>query len=120
MFSEKLHRPLSNSAIPVVIGTKDVHKIAPPHSYIDVRDFKSPKDLAEYLLYLDKNHTAYMSYFHWRKDYEVKLQGKGSTNVFCHLCHYIHTQNRTRMKSFNEWFFQKSECKNPYKEIKFS
>jgi hypothetical protein len=39
----------------------------PPSGYINVLDFKSPKDLADYLLYLDKNATAYNVYFKWKK-----------------------------------------------------
>ena len=39
----------------------------PPSGYINVLDFKSPKDLADYLLYLDKNTTAYNAYFKWKK-----------------------------------------------------
>ena len=30
-------------------------------------DYKSPKDLADYHLYLSENSTAYNSYFKWRK-----------------------------------------------------
>ena len=63
---EKLYRPLKASMVPVVYATEDVHKVAPPHSYIDVRDFKSPKHLAEYLFYLDNNEEEYMSYFKWK------------------------------------------------------
>ena len=37
--------------------------LAPPHSYIDVRDYKSPKHLAAYLEHLNKNPEEYLSYF---------------------------------------------------------
>ena len=61
-----------------------------------------------------------MSYFDWRKDYWITQEGRGSPHVFCHLCRYMHTDNRPKiMNSFNKWFFEKSECKDPYKEIKF-
>jgi len=33
-------------------------KLAIPGSYINVMDFKTVKQLAEYLQYLDKNNTA--------------------------------------------------------------
>lgn len=39
----------------------------PPSGYINVLDFKSPKDLAEYMLYLDKNTTAYNAFFKWKR-----------------------------------------------------
>ena len=116
--TEKLFRPLDNFVVPVVYATKDVRKIAPPNSYIDVRDFKSPKHLAEYLLYLDKNDTAYMEYFNWRRDYRVKSGPRAS--LFCQLCRFLHTNNSPKIMDFNFWFFNKSECNDPYKEINFT
>ena len=77
-FAEKLKNALRKFIIPLVYAAKNVHKIAPPHSYIDVRDFKSPKDLAEYLLYLNSNDTEYTSYLSWKKYYTVV---KGSRSL---------------------------------------
>ena len=51
--------------------------MAPPHSHINIRDFDSPKELADYLLYLDKNDTAYLSYFWWKDHYRAKEAGHG-------------------------------------------
>ena len=116
-FTEKLYRPLTNFIVPVVLATRDVRKIAPPNSYIDVRDFKSPKHLAEYLLYLDKNVTAYMEYFKWREHYTMKRYGQ--YQLFCEVCHFLHTQNTQKIIDYNHWLFDKSECKDPYKEINF-
>ena len=95
----------------MVYGSKDVYKLAPPHSYINVRDFKSPQLLAEYLLYLDKNDSAYMEYFQWNKNYNVEFGHRTSTAVFCHFCKYLHIVN-----SYSDWFFKQSQCKNPHKE----
>ena len=48
--TEKLSKYLMvYTIIPVVYGWADYSQVAPPHSVIDVRDFKSPKDLAKYL-----------------------------------------------------------------------
>ena len=41
------------------MGGADYKKIAIPGSFINVLDFPSVKALADYLLYLDKNNTAY-------------------------------------------------------------
>ena len=111
---EKLFRPLDTFVVPVVYGGKDVHKVAPPHSYIDVRDFKSPKHLAKYLLYLDKNDAEYMSYFKWKENYQVRLGDIYSTTVFCQLCEYLFTNSTRKVySSFNSWFFEESQCENP-------
>ena len=48
---------------------RDYRKLLPPRSYINVEDFDSPQDLAEYLQYLAKNRTAYNQYHAWRQDY---------------------------------------------------
>ena len=63
--------PLDLGIVPVVLGGADYKKIAIPGSYINVLDFSSVKALADYLLYLDSNDTAYMEYFAWRKVYKV-------------------------------------------------
>ena len=51
------------SVIPVVYGAAAYSQIAPPHSFIDVLDFESPKKIADYLQYLDQNDTAFNEYF---------------------------------------------------------
>ena len=52
---------------------RDYRKLLPPRSYINVEDFDSPKDLADFLQYLDKNATAYNQYHAWRQDYTGKV-----------------------------------------------
>ena len=64
--TEKFYKPMSLDIVPVVMGGADYKKKAPPKSYIDVLDFESPKQLAEFLLKLDKNDEEYMSYFWWK------------------------------------------------------
>ena len=45
------------TTVPIIIN------LLPPKSYIDVNDFSSAKELAEYLLHLDKNDDLYNEYF---------------------------------------------------------
>jgi alpha-1,3-fucosyltransferase len=49
--------------VPVVYGLAPYDTLAPPHSYINALDFPTAEDLADYLLYLDSNDTAYNEYF---------------------------------------------------------
>ena len=114
LLSEKLQKPLQSNVVPVVYGADDVHKVAPPHSYIDVRDFTSPKHLAEYLLHLHRNNSAYLSYFQWKKEFEVFRAMYSHKKVFCLFCHFLHTSNSTRiLQDFQKWFFLDSQCKQP-------
>ena len=59
------------NVVPVVMGGADYTKLAIPGSYINVLDFKTLKQLANYLHYLDTNNTAYNEYFKWRLKYKV-------------------------------------------------
>ena len=55
--------------IPIVLGAykEDYEGVLPPHSYINVDDFKSIRELTDYLRYLDRNDTAYAAYFAWKE-----------------------------------------------------
>ena len=55
--------------IPVVLGLSHEDAL-PKGSYIDIRNFESPLELAKYLLYLDANQTAFLEYFYWRKHFK--------------------------------------------------
>ena len=81
--TEKFWRTLRLPVIPVVLGpSPDYKKVAPPKSYIDVNDFNSVEELAKYLKYLDQNDEEYLSYFKWRKDFDMFY----SNNAYCTLC----------------------------------
>jgi hypothetical protein len=53
--SEKLYTALENGVVPVVYGEADYRAYAPSYSYVNARDFGSPKELAEYLWLLHQN-----------------------------------------------------------------
>ena len=53
----------------------DYKKLLPPGSYINVEDFESPKDLADFLKFLGENATEYKKYHEWRKEYQGENSG---------------------------------------------
>ena len=109
--TEKFYRALETSVVPVVYSAEGIHKVAPPHSYIDVRDFKSPKHLAEYLLYLDKNDDEYMSYFKWKTHFVMKDLRNPVKTLFCDFCQYLFQDKRPNIiQNFTKWFFDDAEC----------
>lgn len=68
--TEKLIDGLSSTAVPIVASRKgkpDYTRFAPNHSYINVYDYKTVKDLADYLNYLSNNETAYNEYLWFRR-----------------------------------------------------
>ena len=61
--TEKLFNTMMLPIVPIVLGGADYAKYAPEHSFINIADFENSKQLAQYLLYLDKNDQAYLAYF---------------------------------------------------------
>ncbi|VDL98184.1 unnamed protein product [Schistocephalus solidus] len=59
--------------VPIVYGAsrEEYFARAPPNSFIHVDDFRTVKELTDYLYYLDKNDTAYASYFAWKEHGEI-------------------------------------------------
>ena len=69
------------------MGGANYTELAIPGSYINVLDFKTVKDLADYLHYLDRNSTAYNEYFKWRQKYrKITLQ------TFCSFCEVLSSE----------------------------
>ncbi|EFX78568.1 hypothetical protein DAPPUDRAFT_25935, partial [Daphnia pulex] len=85
--TEKFIRPYLYEAIPIFLGGADYSKYAPRNSYINARDFDSPKQLAEYLILLDKSESLYASYFSWKNHYYVSVPDMYG---WCELCRMIH------------------------------
>lgn len=54
--------------VPIAMGAPrvDYEAIAPLNSFIHVESSKGPKELAEYLNFVDKNMAEYNSYFKWK------------------------------------------------------
>ena len=50
------------TTVAVVMGGANYAAMAPPMSYINVADFKSAKELANYLLYLDSHYGKKLYY----------------------------------------------------------
>jgi len=81
----------SNNILPIVLGARreDYLAAAPPMSYIHVDEFPNPRELAGYLHHLDKNDTAYNTYFTWKGSMKSIDQ-----RYWCRLCTMLHLQER--------------------------
>ena len=72
--TEKLWRTLHLGSIPIYLGTDTAREWIPSNkSVIFTRDFSSPKELADYVTYLDNNDEEYLKYL------QFKMEG-GITN----------------------------------------
>ncbi|KRZ80961.1 Glycoprotein 3-alpha-L-fucosyltransferase A [Trichinella papuae] len=63
------HNAMEHYVIPVVMGASkaEYEKVSPPHSFIHVDDFRSPKELAIYLKKVAQNNTLLCSLLNYPK-----------------------------------------------------
>ena len=68
--TKKIYIALSAGSIPIWLGTDRIDAVLQwgnlKHSIIKVKDFSSPKALAEFLTKLSKNETEYNEYLKWK------------------------------------------------------
>ncbi|XP_020900473.1 galactoside 3(4)-L-fucosyltransferase-like [Exaiptasia diaphana] len=106
--TEKYWKAIDLGIVPVVLGGSGYGKeIAIPGSFIDVMQFKTVKDLADYLTYLDKNDAEYRQYFEWRKTYRAV----GSAPWSCTLCAALNIHTKTKaIPNLAEYWSSKKQC----------
>ena len=100
-------------------------KVAPPHSFIHELDFPTTKDLADHLVYLANNETAYSEYFWWAEHYDVQIFNHFEErteevieklperlNPFCQLCRMLNEDGgkRETIKNAKHAWSKKSQC----------
>ena len=73
---------------------EDYERAAPYKSYIHVDQFSGPRELAEFLLELDKNDDKYNQYFQWKGTGEFI-----NTRFFCRVCALLHDKKVSTLKN---------------------
>ena len=106
--------------VPVVWGPskEDVTRLAPTRSFIHYEDFDSPASLASYLMYLNRNDTAYREYFNWVEDPDQRTLNLINTTRLGQekLCDLIKATRRKRsaIGSVTNFYLNDSrECFQP-------
>ena len=89
---------------------EDYERLIPPHSFIHVDDFKSPKHLAKYLKLVGSNEKLYSKYLEWKKHY-IML----SVNDWhCRLCALLHAgASPMWYDNINTWYTGPGVCLDP-------
>ncbi|KAI0217044.1 Alpha-(1,3)-fucosyltransferase C [Lamellibrachia satsuma] len=109
--TEKAYRILELDVVPVVLGHSKYSDMLPPHSFIDVHDYKSPKELAEYLKMLNENDTLYNEYFLWRKTYTCQ---DTRANSACRLCEFaLQERHHIRTVDIKQFWSIETNCISP-------
>ncbi|KAF5307930.1 hypothetical protein FQR65_LT06497 [Abscondita terminalis] len=98
-FTEKLYYVLPKTIIPIVYAGHDETILAPPNSFINIKDFENVKSLVEYMLFLDSNTTEYLKYFQWRQDYVI-----WTNPTRCELCEKLNEPLTPKIyENFYDW-----------------
>ncbi len=110
--TEKLFVCMNRSLVPVVMGSGPYNNgVSPPHSVINIADFDSPKELAEYLLWLDKNPKEYLSYFWWHDYYEIQSRKMMRIQAACEICRKLHTETeKSTENNLYDWWVEDANC----------
>ena len=116
--TEKAFRTLQYDLIPIVMGGVNYTEYLPPKSFINVKDFQSPKHLAEYLIYLDNNPDEYLKYFEWKRYYIVKLDFPKTDRVFCELCEMLRKKRSFHLDYNVADWWEKDTCINNVSDLR--
>lgn len=85
------------NSVPIVLGppSRNYENFAPATSFIHPNDFPNAAKLADFLLSLDTDYKAYMSFFKWRQFYSAKRHLPEENHQFaraiCQAGHYMAT-----------------------------
>ena len=93
----QLHHAWEAGSVPIVMATDKLDEFLPGpylnHSVIKVRDFKSPKLLADYIKNLSNNETEYNKYLEWKWKGYGDITGTAIGNywmpkypMYCQVC----------------------------------
>ena len=102
---------LHNNILPIVMGPsiQDYEAVAPPKSFIHVKSFASPADLARYLHVLDQDDDLYNEYFAWKQ-----MGDFIATKFFCRVCSMLHYSRHfsQEVRDVNTWWSGPGVCSN--------
>lgn len=106
--SKRLYDYLEHNIIPIVMGGAHYSTIVPPNSVINVNDFNSTKDLADYVLDIGTDFKKYKTFFEWKRSHRISFERKD----FCQLCYKLH-EEVDKFKTYidmKKWWFDDSDC----------
>lgn len=116
--TEKFWERMTMNVVVVVLKRAVVEPYVPPNSFIAADDFKSVKEMADYLLKLNNDNNMYLNYFKWKLNYEaVYLDGRVHDIRerpwgFCRLCKLLWAVP-LKYKSYPDaqrWWNEEAKC----------
>lgn len=110
--TEKYWNTLNSNSyiIPVALGARigEYRSLSPPNSFIHVRNFTSPRDLAKHLHSVDRDDAKFNSYHAWREKFEMYAEKKEPFD--CWVCRMAYEQPLTKRKLYSDFWSRKKLC----------
>ena len=114
--TEKFWRPFYAGSVPIVRGSPTINDWAPDreHSIIEAEDFDSPRELADYLIFLNQSDVEYEKYLEFKRsgvtnpmllkhmeerEWVVDYVGEGLNFIDgfeCYVCNQIHRRRKVK------------------------
>ncbi|KAL3286435.1 hypothetical protein HHI36_000943 [Cryptolaemus montrouzieri] len=108
--TEKLFNILQKNVLPIVYGSADYSNIAPPNSYINVRNYRNISEFIEYIKQLDENPELYLRYLQWKKENVIEIYPQ---KALCDLCKKLNEVKVYKTyKDLMSWWFSDGMCEN--------
>ncbi|KAH9491735.1 hypothetical protein Btru_045681 [Bulinus truncatus] len=117
--TEKLYRYLNSDMIVIARGYNTYSRLVPSEIFLNTANFKSPKELADKIIYLDSHNKEYIKmltekdkYFAIFEDYRVTfmsqlyLEYRYEAVPMCDLCRRLWNLDKysKSIKNMSEWF----------------
>lgn len=89
----------AKNSIPIVMGAsiEGYKKLLPPGSYLNIEDYARPKDLAQYILYLNTT-GKYKNYYEWKGNFEILNEHGYFQSKSYHYCRVCEALNYNQKK----------------------
>ncbi|XP_013094601.2 4-galactosyl-N-acetylglucosaminide 3-alpha-L-fucosyltransferase 9-like [Biomphalaria glabrata] len=126
--TEKLYKYLDGDMIIIARGYNSYSKVLPSETFINTANYKSPKELAERILYLDTHDEDYLrmlkekdQYFAVYEEYPLTyrsmyLEHRYEAVPMCQVCQRLWNLEKysKSIKELDEWFWKKEyQCQVP-------
>lgn len=94
--TEKFFKYFTYDTIPVVRGGANYEKMLPKSTYINTANFRSYKDLVDYLIHVGNNETIYTEYLRNKEKYKSIGNVKDTHSPYCILCEKLNNLESNR------------------------
>jgi hypothetical protein len=115
--TEKLWRLIMQpiTSIPITLGGVAYHNILPERTFLDIKDFSSPKALADHLKEIDREDAQFNEIIRRKNSLVCKPpgnQGYPDVHYQCELCKYLHAHRSdvTQVKDVLDFWSEDRRC----------